>query len=95
MALSYALGGENHDATAIFYGRLLGDPEAMKKIDHPVYGTFVENDRGIPVESVNSFRQFLPPKRPMALRWTNLTRFYSFHTLVRTESTSFAFEMVI
>ncbi len=55
VAFSYALGGEHHDATAIFYGRLLGDPEAMAKIDHPVYGTFVENDRGIPVESVNRF----------------------------------------
>ncbi len=55
VAFSYALGGEHHDATAIFYGRLLADPEEMKKIDHPVYGTFVENDRGIPVESVNQF----------------------------------------
>ena len=55
VALSFALGGEHHDGTAIFYGRLLGDPEQMAKIDHPVYGTFVQNDRGIPVESVNDF----------------------------------------
>ena len=59
VALSFALGGDNHDATAIFYGRLLGDPEQMAKIDHPVYGTFVENDRGIPVEDVNNFVETL------------------------------------
>ena len=59
VAFSYALGGENHDATAIFYGRLLGDPEQMSKIHHPVYGTFVENDRGIPVESVNTLVETL------------------------------------
>jgi carboxymethylenebutenolidase len=55
VALSFALGGENHDGTAIFYGRLLADPEQMAHINHPVYGTFVENDRGIPVEDVNNF----------------------------------------
>jgi carboxymethylenebutenolidase len=59
VALSYALGGEHHDATAIFYGRLLGDPEQMAKIGHPVYGTFVENDRGIPVEDVDKFVETL------------------------------------
>ena len=55
VALSFALGGEHHDATAIFYGRLLGDPEKMRQIDHEVYGTFARNDSGIPVESVNNF----------------------------------------
>ncbi len=55
VALSFALGGEHHDATAIFYGRLLGDPEKMRQIDHEVYGTFARNDQGIPVESVNEF----------------------------------------
>ena len=55
VALSFALGGEHHDGTAIFYGRLLDDPERMKHIHHEVYGTFVENDRGIPVEDVDRF----------------------------------------
>ncbi|REJ80279.1 MAG: dienelactone hydrolase family protein [Acidobacteria bacterium] len=59
VALSFALGGEHHDGTAIFYGRLLADPEQMKTIDHPVYGTFVENDRGIPVEDVERFVETL------------------------------------
>jgi carboxymethylenebutenolidase len=55
VALSFALGGEEHDATAIFYGRLLDDPEEMKKIHHEVYGTFARNDANIPVDLVNSF----------------------------------------
>ncbi|MCZ6616872.1 MAG: dienelactone hydrolase family protein [Gammaproteobacteria bacterium] len=55
VALSFALGGEHHDATAIFYGRLLDDPEKMRRIDHEVYGTFARHDQGIPVESVNDF----------------------------------------
>ncbi len=59
VALSFALGGEHHDATAIFYGRLLGDPEQMSRINHEVYGTFARNDSGIPVESVNAFVETL------------------------------------
>ena len=34
VALSYALGSEHHDATAIFYGRLLDDPDQLAKIRH-------------------------------------------------------------
>ena len=55
VALSYALGGENHDGTAIFYGRLLYEPEAMKVMSHEIYGTFVEVDQGIPLEAVDKF----------------------------------------
>ena len=55
VALSYALGGENHDGTAIFYGRLLYDPAAMKEMSHEIYGTFVEMDRGIPLDAVDKF----------------------------------------
>ena len=59
VALSFALGGEHHDGTAIFYGRLLDDPEQMKHIHHEIYGTFVKNDPGIPLESVNQFVETL------------------------------------
>jgi carboxymethylenebutenolidase len=59
LALSYALGGEQHDGTAIFYGSLLDDPEAMAHIHHEIYGTFAENDRGIPVTQVESFVEAL------------------------------------
>ncbi|UCF41477.1 MAG: dienelactone hydrolase family protein [Gemmatimonadota bacterium] len=55
MALSYALGGEHHDATAIFYGSLVEDPAELARLDHPVYGTFAEMDQGIPVEQVERF----------------------------------------
>lgn len=55
VALSFALGSESHDATAIFYGRLLDNPEKMKNLHHEIYGTFAKNDSGIPVDMVNSF----------------------------------------
>ncbi len=55
VALSFALGSNTHDATAIFYGRLLNDPEQMQHIHHEVYGTFAANDRGIPVADVEAF----------------------------------------
>lgn len=55
VALSYALGGENHDATAIFYGRLLDDPEKLKHLTHEIYGTFAGLDRGPSPEQVGKF----------------------------------------
>ncbi len=55
IALSYALGGENHDGTAIFYGSLIDDPARLAAIDHEVYGTFAELDGGIPPEQVERF----------------------------------------
>jgi len=55
IALSFALGSDSHDATAIFYGRLLDDPEQMQHIHHEIYGTFARNDQGIPVEQVDAF----------------------------------------
>lgn len=55
IALSYGLGGEHHEGTAIFYGRLLADPDSLATLTHEVYGTFAELDRGIPVEDVNEF----------------------------------------
>lgn len=55
VALSFALGSDAHDGTAIFYGRLLDDPEQMENIHHEVYGTFAQNDSGIPPEQVHAF----------------------------------------
>jgi carboxymethylenebutenolidase len=55
VALSFALGGESHEGTAIFYGRLIEDPDVLASIDHPVYGTFAELDGGIPPDQVNRF----------------------------------------
>ena len=55
VALSYALGGERHEGTAIFYGRLVEDPQILRTINHEVYGTFAEMDGGIPPERVERF----------------------------------------
>jgi carboxymethylenebutenolidase len=55
VALSYALGGEHHDATAIFYGSLVEDPAELARLDHPVYGTFAATDQGIPPDQVRRF----------------------------------------
>ena len=59
VALSFALGGENHDGTAIFYGSLVEDPEILRSITHEVYGTFAALDRGIPPDQVNRFEAAL------------------------------------
>jgi len=59
VALSYAMGGENHDGTAIFYGRLVTDPDSLASIRHPIYGTFAAEDQGIPPEQVSAFVQAL------------------------------------
>jgi len=55
IALSYALGGEQHDATAMFYGSLIEDPTELARLSHPVYGTFAEMDQGIPPDQVERF----------------------------------------
>jgi len=55
VALSYGLEGEQHEGTAIFYGRLVEDPEVLQALTHPVYGTFAANDRGIPPDQVERF----------------------------------------
>ncbi|MBI2403879.1 MAG: dienelactone hydrolase family protein [Gemmatimonadetes bacterium] len=59
VALSYALGGEHHDATAMFYGSLVTDPAVLRKLDHPLYGTFAGQDQGIPPDQVRKFKATL------------------------------------
>lgn len=59
VALSYALGGDHHDGTAIFYGSLVTDPDSLAALDHPVYGTFAGQDDGIPPEQVARFIEAL------------------------------------
>lgn len=55
VALSFALGSKNHEGTAIFYGRLLDDPEQMKNIHHEILGTFAGLDKSITPEHVDKF----------------------------------------
>jgi carboxymethylenebutenolidase len=59
VALSYGLDGENHDATAIFYGQLVDDPERLASLSHEVYGTFAALDQGIPPSAVEAFEAAL------------------------------------
>ncbi|MCH7495910.1 MAG: dienelactone hydrolase family protein [Candidatus Marinimicrobia bacterium] len=59
VVLTYAIGGENHAATAIFYGSLISDPKELKRIGHDVLGIFAENDRGIPPSDVREFEKAL------------------------------------
>ena len=59
VALSFGLDGDNHDATAVFYGRLVDDPEALARLDHEVYGTFAALDSGPSPESVAAFEAAL------------------------------------
>lgn len=59
VALSFALGGVNHEGTAVFYGRLVDDPDRLASIHHEIYGTFAELDTGIPPEDVERFAQAL------------------------------------
>lgn len=55
VALSYALGGDRHDGTAIFYGSLIDDPEQMAHVHHEIYGTFAGQDQSPSVEQVAAF----------------------------------------
>ncbi len=59
VALSYALGGARHDATAMFYGSLITDPAELRRLSHPIYGTFAGQDQGIPPDQVKRFAAVL------------------------------------
>lgn len=59
IALSFGLDGENHEATAIFYGRLVDDPEALARMNHEVYGTFAAEDDSPAPEDVRAFEEAL------------------------------------
>jgi carboxymethylenebutenolidase len=59
IALSFGLDGADHDATAIFYGRLVDDPEVLARMDHEVYGTFARLDQGPSPEQVEAFEAAL------------------------------------
>lgn len=59
IALSFGLDGTNHEATGIFYGRLVDDPAVLADMDHEVYGTFAREDSGPSPEQVEAFRAAL------------------------------------
>ena len=47
------------DATIIYYGRLVTDPERLEALQMPILGIFGAEDSGIPVELVEEFGQAL------------------------------------
>ncbi len=59
IALSFGLDGDDHDATAIFYGRLVDDPAVLAGMDHEVYGTFARLDQGPSPDQVEAFETAL------------------------------------
>jgi carboxymethylenebutenolidase len=59
VALTFGLDGENHEATAIFYGQLVDDPERLSGLGHEVYGTFGRLDSGPSPEQVEAFERAL------------------------------------
>ena len=59
IALSFALGSKNHEGTAIFYGRLVDDPDKLKQINHEILGTFAGRDQGPSPDDVDRFAKAL------------------------------------
>lgn len=59
VVLSYGIGGVNHEATAIFYGRLLDDPAVLAELGHETYGTFARLDSGPAPDDVARFEAAL------------------------------------
>lgn len=59
IALSFGLDGVDHEATAIFYGRLVDDPQVLARMDHEVYGTFARLDQGPSPAQVEAFETAL------------------------------------
>lgn len=47
------------DAAVIYYGRVTDDEDSLRPVNAPILGLFAEDDRGIDVESVYSFRRAL------------------------------------
>jgi len=56
-ALAAATAVEGLAAAVVCYGRILSEPEEIKKITCPVLGIFGEKDRGIPAASVKTFER--------------------------------------
>lgn len=50
---------EELDAAVIYYGQVAANAEALARLEVPILGHFAGNDRSIPVETVEGFRQAL------------------------------------
>ena len=54
-SLSLALNNEDLDATVMYYGQVTAETEKLSQMSTPILGIFAEEDRGIPVDSVQEF----------------------------------------
>ena len=58
-SLNLALNNNDMDATVIYYGSLVTEPQTLSVIDWPILGIFAELDQGIPPAQVNEFESAL------------------------------------
>ena len=58
-SLNLALNNDDMDATVIYYGSLVTEPETLSSINWPMLGIFAELDQGISPEQVNEFESAL------------------------------------
>ncbi|HSE35056.1 MAG TPA: dienelactone hydrolase family protein [Candidatus Paceibacterota bacterium] len=54
-SLQLSLSGEPLDATVMYYGQVVTDPERLKALHAPVLGIFAGDDRSITAENVGKF----------------------------------------
>ncbi|HJV32911.1 MAG TPA: dienelactone hydrolase family protein [Patescibacteria group bacterium] len=54
-SLQFALSGEPLDATVIYYGQLVTDPDVLGEIAWPVMGVFGEADQAVKSETAHAF----------------------------------------
>src|SRR5690606_31375751 len=50
---------EELDAAVIYYGQVAAEPDDLARLRMPILGHFAENDRSIPLETVERFRRAL------------------------------------
>ena len=58
-SLQFALNNNDVDATVIYYGSLVTEPEDLSSIQWPILGIFAELDQGIPPSQVHEFESAL------------------------------------
>jgi carboxymethylenebutenolidase len=59
LSLNLAVNESRLKACVIYYGRLMTDENALKRLNCPVLGVFGDQDRGIPVADVRAFEEKL------------------------------------
>jgi len=58
-SLRLSLASDSLDATVLYYGRVIDDPEQLENINQPLLGIFAEDDGWIPPSAVEAFQAWL------------------------------------